>query len=146
MGVLATLAVLGGAILFAALPATAGDDSHVEGSYWLEGQSNVDHHPFHVVSALSPGGVITSIVSTDTATEVGQWALDDDHALVAKFYAFATAPDGTPIGTATVRIKGKVRGGTLSGTYWATGTTTSGSELFPPDNGTFSGKRIKADG
>jgi hypothetical protein len=145
MGVLATLAVLGGAILFAALPATAGDDSHVEGSYWLDGQSNVDHHTFHVVSALTSGGVITNIISDDPSTQVGQWALDDDHNLVAKFYSFAFGPNAL-VGTVTVSIKAKVHGDTFSGTYWATGTTTSGSQLFPPDSGTFGGKRVKADG
>jgi hypothetical protein len=141
VGALGAVIVLGAGLFVSVAPAGA-DSSHVEGSYWLDAQSSVDHHSFHVVTGLASGGVITSIVSDDPATEVGQWSLDDNK-VVATFYSFAVAPTG-PVGTVKVHITAKLREDRLTGTYTATGTTTAGGPLFPPDHGTFSGKRIKA--
>jgi hypothetical protein len=83
-----------GSGLVGTLPASARDNAHVEGAYSLDATSSTSPHTFNVVAALSPGGVITAVVSDDPATELGQWALDGHRNVVATFYAFETGPNG----------------------------------------------------
>jgi NAD(P)-dependent dehydrogenase (short-subunit alcohol dehydrogenase family) len=79
------------------------------------------------------------------APPVGQWAFDGHHNVVVTFTAFEVGPNG-PLGTVTVHIKARVRGDAMTGTYTATGVAPNGGALFPPDNGSFSGTRVTAEG
>src|SRR2546423_12406867 len=120
MSAVVAFAAVAGAVLLGALPVSARDNSHVEGTYSLAAKSSIDQHTFTVAAGLSAGGVITAIVSDDPATELGEWGFDSYHNVVATFYAFEVGPNG-PEGTVTIHIKARVRGETMSGTYIAAG-------------------------
>jgi hypothetical protein len=140
------LAVAALAAMVQVLPAAARDGRPVEGAYLIDVRSAINSQSFQIVGGFATGGVYTQIESDGPGAAVGQWALKDGHTVVGTFYSYAFDPHGALVGTVKVHFAGQViKGGTITGTYEATGTTPTGGEFFPPDHGTFDAHRIKTE-
>jgi hypothetical protein len=142
LGLLATLAT----------PATAWASPNTNGpngSYLINGKSAVmvPTHTFQAISTFAPGGSYVHIdTDTPNGTSLGQWASPEQGDFVVTFHNFVFDPSGNLVGTVTVHVDGGFESDTVHGLYRATGQTTTGGQLFPPDNGTFHGTRIRAEG
>jgi hypothetical protein len=97
---------------------------------------------FEGAVTFNKGGGFAAMDSNGPSTGLGSWKDDEDGAFKARFMQFGFDPQGTV--KLVVAIKGKLSGGTISGTFTYKVYTLTGTVLFPDGKGTFTGSRFAA--
>ena len=146
------LATLGGGAIAALTPTAALAENDHEGPSspvgpWkitIVDQSGPSPVTTQGVAVFNPGGGLESSDTGSPGTGLGRWVASGDGQFRGTFDAFAFDTSQKFQGTAEVRIKGRVRGDSLTGDF-AFAVSDPAGILVPgaSGHGTFSGKRFE---
>jgi len=142
------VAIGGVAVAASASSASANGDSGPSGSWVISRKDDPPGDTMTVTTVVSfaAGGVL---ISHDIAPAgppgTGTWARRDDGGVHGTFWTGQTGPGGpgSPGVTVRVRVRGRVRGDTMSGTYQFSVFDTSGA-VVTEGTGSFTGHPIEA--
>jgi hypothetical protein len=96
------------------------------------------------VAVFNPGGGLENIDTGSPGTGLGRWVALGKGQFRGTFDVFAFDPAQTFQGTAEIRIKGRVRGDSLSGEFAFDSSDPAGNPVpGGSGTGTFSGKRFQ---
>ena len=143
----------GGALVLGAgaESASASSDDHGDGK-GLQGTWVVDHtddppgdpNPGRIVAGLAAGGVFSAYdLKPPGPGALGAWRTTSHNRFRATSWGSVAGTGGDPDITYRFRIRGKLQGGQITGTYQFTGFGPDDSELFS-GTGTFTGTRLAA--
>ena len=146
------LATLGGGAIAALSPTAALADGDHEASSspvgpWkitIVDQSGPAPVTTQGVAIFNPGGGFENTETGSPSTALGRWVASGEDQFRATFDQFAFDSSQKFVGTAEVRIEGRVRGGSIAGKFAFDVSDPAGNPVpGASGHGTFSGKRFQ---
>jgi hypothetical protein len=95
------------------------------------------------IVTFAAGGVFATEELPSGSLGLGTWAADGDKFRVL-FFESQPGPDGQPGVVVTIRVRGRLRGDHISGTYRLTVRSASDDTVVGRGTGTFRGERLQA--
>jgi hypothetical protein len=139
-------ALVGATGVAAASASDDGNGHRILGAWWVTHTDDPpgDPTPGITVVAFAAGGVLNATdIRPAGSTGTGTWSASGSHFRASYWASVPLGPPDTPGGSINIRVRGRLHGDLVSGTYALTVYDPAGAEL-QAGTGTFTGTRLTA--